>query len=131
MVLEQRGELEQAGMRFQASILEEALGSRPDDIEILRFLAHAYSVLGRREEGLKVDLRLVELLPRDPRARYNLACSYALAGRNPEASQALRQAVVLGFEDLDLLRRDPDLDALREDPAYREACEQIEKRRAK
>ena len=77
---EQPEGLELAGVRFQIGIFEEALVQDPDDTEALRFLAHAYNLVGRPEDGLEADRRLVELAPDDPRARYNLACACALAG---------------------------------------------------
>jgi Flp pilus assembly protein TadD len=96
------------------------LHQAPADTEALRFLAHAYTAAGRIEDGLAADRRLADLLPRDPRVRYNLACSCALVGRIDEALEALAHACELGFDDLTLLQRDHDLDALRADPRYRE-----------
>jgi tetratricopeptide (TPR) repeat protein len=112
--------LDLAGLRFQVGIGEEVLRNTPDDTETLRFLAHAYFAIGRQEEGLATDRRLAELLPRDARVRYNLACSCALLGRKDEAFERLREACELGFDDLNLLRRDHDLDTLREDARFQE-----------
>jgi Flp pilus assembly protein TadD len=126
MAADKPSPLELAGMRFQIAILEEALREDPEDTESLRFLAHAYTGVGRLEDGLAADRRLVEILPADPRVRYNLACSCALTSRIDEALQVLSEACALGFDDLALLRRDPDLDGVRGDPRY----EQIERRLA-
>jgi len=110
--------LELAGLRFQISIFEEALGAKPDDTEALRFLSHAYAGVGRLEDGLAADRRLVELLPEDARVRYNLACSCALTRRMDEAIHELEKACDLGFDDINLMRKDRDLDPLREDSRY-------------
>ena len=122
---EQRGfkgetdrQIEQAGLRFQIGMFEVALESDADDTEALRFLAHAYGAVGRHAERLQADQRLTALLPRDPRAYYNLACSHALMGQGDEAIAALEQACGLGFSDPVLLRRDDELDSLREDPRF-------------
>ncbi len=120
MAANRPGPLQLAGLRFQISILEEALRANPNDTETLRVLAHAYTGVGRLEDGLASDRRLVELLPADPRVRYNLACSCALTGRIDEALRVLGEACALGFDDLALLRRDHDLDGLRDDPRYEE-----------
>jgi len=120
MVLEEHSEIELAGIRFQIAIFEEALDAEPMDADALRFLAHAYTVVGRIEDGLDADRRLVALLPSDPRVRYNLACSYALNGKLEEALGELQKACDLGFDDLTLLRKDKDLDALRDDPRFAE-----------
>jgi tetratricopeptide (TPR) repeat protein len=119
-MVEEPSAIDLAGLRFQIGICEEVLRADPADADALRFLAHANFAVGRQADGLAIDRRLTELLPRDPRVRYNLACSCALLGRKEEALQRLREAHELGFDDLGLLRRDPDLDSLREDPRYRE-----------
>ena len=110
--------LDLATLRFQIGIAEEVLRHTPTDTEALRFLSHAYFAVGMPEEGLAADRRLADLLPRDPRVRYNLACSCALLGRPDEALDRLREACALGFDDLNLLRRDRDLDVLRKDPRF-------------
>ena len=118
MVTAEHGPLELAGFRFQIGIFEEALADNPDDTDALRYLAHAYSVVGRQSDGLLADRRLVALLPGDPRVRYNLACSFALAGKNDEAFRTLGEACDLGFADINLMRKDQDLDSLRADVRY-------------
>ena len=65
-----------------------------------------------------MDERLVCLLPEDPVARYNLACSYALLSENKDAVRQLCKAVELGYDDLEHLRHDPDLDNIRDVPEY-------------
>ncbi len=87
MVLEEHSDLELAGIRFQIGIFEEALATDPTDTDALRYLAHAYTIVGRANDGLNADRRLVGLLPSDSRVRYNLACSCALAGRGLAASR--------------------------------------------
>jgi len=110
--------IELAGLRFQISMHEEALAGDPDDVEALRFLAHAYGLVGRVDERLTTDQKLTRLTPRDARAHYNLACSHALLGHADEAIQALESACGLGFADSVLLRRDHELDSLRSDPRF-------------
>ncbi|MHC4959652.1 MAG: TPR end-of-group domain-containing protein [Planctomycetota bacterium] len=118
MPREEPGALELAGLRFQIGIFEEALAEDPRDTDALRYLAHAYNLIGRHEDGIGIDKRLVALHPDDPRVRYNLACSFALSDRQAEALETLAQAVELGFEDINLMRKDQDLDGLRSDPRY-------------
>ena len=101
-------------------IWEEALRSEPEDLGTLSWLGHAYTRLGRIEEGLAIDLRLTALRPEDPVARYNLACSYALLRRLDEAFESLDAAVDLGYRDPAHLSEDPDLDPLRSDPRFTE-----------
>jgi len=128
MVDEQPGAIEQASLRFQVGIYEEAIGARPDDAEALRFLSHAYATLGRHAEGLRADRRLVELLPQDERARYNLACSLVADGQPEAALQTLAEAIRLGFCDLSLMRKDADLDLLRSDPRFQAVLADLARR---
>lgn len=120
MVMEKPDAIELAGIRFQIGVAEEALSAQSDDTDVLRYLAHAYTLVGRADEGLRADRRLVELLPRDARVHYNLACSYALTDKKDDALETLRKALDLGFEDLELLRNDEDLASLRTEPRYKE-----------
>ncbi|MHC4550521.1 MAG: TPR end-of-group domain-containing protein [Planctomycetota bacterium] len=128
MASDEPSPLDTASLRFQIAVLEEVLRQAPNDTEALRFLSHAYSGIGRLEEGLAADRRLVELLPTDPRVRYNLACSCALMQRKEEALAVLRQACELGFDDLALMQKDRDLDSLRDDPRYLEIERILERR---
>jgi Flp pilus assembly protein TadD len=127
---QEMSELDLAALRFQIAIYEEVLRQVPGDTEALRVLAHAYTAVGRMDDGLAADRRLVDLLPKDPRVRYNLACSCALVGRVDEALDALAQACELGFDDLTLLQRDRDLDRLRADPRYQEIERELVRRLA-
>jgi hypothetical protein len=120
-----------AGVRFQIAVWEEILERRPDDTEALRFLAHAYTQVGRLQDGLGADRRLAKLLPHDPRVRYNLACSLALAGDCAAAIAELNRACQLGFDDLKLLRRDQDFESLRDHPDFLAVCDQLERGEAK
>ena len=120
--------LELAGIRFQIGIFEEVIAGAPEDTDALRYLAHAYNLMGRVDDGLATDRRLVDLLPDDPRARYNLACACALADRREEALEVLQESVRLGFLDLQRLRTDHDLDSLRADPRYVEIEQRLARR---
>jgi thiol-disulfide isomerase/thioredoxin len=53
-----------------------------------------------------------------PAILYNEACVLALQGETEKAMAALEDAFNSGFQDLDLLTKDPDLDALRSLPAF-------------
>jgi hypothetical protein len=105
---------------FDIDFFEGVLARNGGAVEVLRVLAELASQKGLVTRALELDRRLVEALPNDFLARYNLACSLALAGRADEAIDALSTAILLGYDDLAHLEVDPDLDSLREHPAYRE-----------
>ena len=110
--------LERAKLRFQIGMCEEALQDDEPSIEVLQFLAQAYTLVGRYEDGLRADRRLVDLCPEDAGVHYNLACSLALTGAREAAFDALGHAVDVGFEDAELLTSDDDLCSLRADPRF-------------
>ena len=103
------------GQEFLASIYGVSARRHPENLEVLAELGHVYTRLGRYEEGLEVDRRLVAHAPEDPLHRYNLACSLALLGRTDSALDALEHAVDLGYDDLKFLAAD-DVSSLRAHP---------------
>lgn len=106
------------GRRFQISVYEAHLESKPDDADVLEALGHLFTKSGRHKEGLATDQRLVELRPSEPVAHYNLACSLALVGDLDGALTRLRVALDMGFRDLVFIRKDRDLRTLRGDPRF-------------
>jgi hypothetical protein len=118
--------LELAGLVFDTAMLESCLRRDPDDTEVLAELAEACTRLRRFRRGLQLDRRLVRRHPKDPIARYNLACSLVLTGDLPGATRELLAAARLGYRDFDHLLRDPDLRRLRRDPSFAELRAQLE-----
>lgn len=120
------GAFDRATARFEAGLFEVALESSPDDLELLLALGSAYSRLGDVQKSLEVDLRLVSARPDEPIFHYNLACSYSLVGELDSAFASLRDAIRLGYTDLQHLTMDRDLDNLRRDRRFREIVEELE-----
>lgn len=116
-------------LEFEAllPVYEQVREDDPNDLVALRWLGHAYTRLGRIQEGLEVDLRLVELIPNEPVAWYNLGCSFAMLGQKGEALEALERAAVMGFADPDAYRADPDLESLRKDRRFLALLERLER----
>lgn len=110
-----RGPLGRSAKLFEAGVLELLLVEKPESAELLAALGQVWAELGRREDGLLVDQRLVGLRPEDPVCRYNLACSLCRLGRLDDACAALLAALDLGFTDAAHLLQDDDLAALRDD----------------
>lgn len=111
--------LEHLGLEFLADFLGRASARHPARLETLAELATTLTRLGRLEEGLAADQRLVRLVPDDPTAHYNLACSLALLDRKETALDALERAFELGYRDAEHLAADVDLDGLRGEPRFR------------
>lgn len=108
-------------MRFFESVLKRDAAYT----EVVELLGSLYTKHGRIADGLKMDRRLVRLLPKNATAHYNLACSLALLKRKAAAIRSLRQAVQLGYTDFDWMQQDPDLDGLKKDPAFGSLLEQL------
>ena len=120
--------MDRLGLEFQADVYGIEVRERPQNAPALICLGMVLTQLGRYEEGLAVDRKLVELHPDDPSAHYNLACSLALVGERALALAALADAVRLGYDDGPHLACDLDLESLRLEPKFHELLAALEKR---
>ncbi len=103
---------------FEIKFFETVLKRDPSYADVVEILGGLYTKHGRIVDGLRMDRRLVRLLPSNATAHYNLACSLALVKRKAAALRSLRQAVELGYRDFDWMQQDPDLDGLKEHPDF-------------
>ncbi len=106
-------------LEFDIDFYERLLIRKADSVDVLRILAELVSRKGLVKRAVELDRRLVELMPDDFLARYNLACSLARASRPDEAIDSLSRAILLGYDDLSHMETDPDLESLREHPDFR------------
>jgi len=119
------GELERIGLEFQADFFAGVVERFPENLEALGELALHLTLLGRVEEGLAIDERLVRAAPEDPMVRYNLACSLCLNGRLLEALDTLEEAAQLGYDDAAHMLLDEDLAALRKEQRFQRLAHRI------
>jgi len=98
--------------RVELEFLEGVRRRIGDEPDLLRAMGDLYTRTGRYAEALEADRKLVELLPEDAMAWYNLACSLALVGRATDALDSLERAVELGYDDPEWMSRDEDLKSL-------------------
>ena len=103
---------------FEMRFFESVLRRDPAYTEVVEILGGLYTKHGRIADGLRMDRKLVKLLPANATAHYNLACSLALSKRKSDALRSLRQAVELGYSDFDWMQQDPDLDGLKSHPGF-------------
>ena len=85
---------------FDIDFFEKLLARNGDSVEVLRTLGELVSKKGDVQRALEIDRRLVERLPDDFLARYNLACSQALAGRPDEAIDSLSREAASSLVDV-------------------------------
>lgn len=110
---------------FEMRFFESVLKREPAYTEVVEILGGLYTKHGRIADGLRMDRKLVKLLPQNATAHYNLACSLALSKRKNDALRSLRQAVELGYKDIDWMQQDPDLDGLKALPAFHALLTQL------
>lgn len=110
---------------FEMAFFESVLRRAPQYTEVIEILGGLYTKHGRIADGLRMDRRLVRLLPENATAHYNLACSLALMKRKGDALRALQRAVELGYRDFDWMAQDPDLEDLKEQPEFTALLEQL------
>ncbi|MCC6474790.1 MAG: hypothetical protein IT514_13710 [Burkholderiales bacterium] len=110
---------------FEMTFFESVLRRAPDYTEVVEILGGLYTKHGRIADGLRMDRKLVRLLPENATAHYNLACSLALLKRKPDALRALNRAVELGYKDFDWMAQDPDLEGLKEHPEFVALLDQL------
>jgi tetratricopeptide (TPR) repeat protein len=103
---------------FDIEFYGQVLKRNQDYLDVLRCQGQLLSRKGLHQQALEVDRRLVKLAPGDGVAHYNLGCSLALVGCSSDAIDALRQALLRGYNDYEYLETDRDLDSLRDTPAY-------------
>lgn len=110
---------------FEIGFFEAVLRRNRNYSDVVEILGGLYTKHGRIADGLRMDRRLVRLLPDNATAHYNLACSLALSRRRTDALRSLRQAVALGYRDFDWMQQDPDLESLKNRPAFQALLEEL------
>ena len=110
---------------FEMRFFESVLKRDSAYTEVVEILGGLYTKHGRIADGLRMDRKLVRLLPQNATAHYNLACSLALSKRKTAALRSLQHAVKLGYNDLDWLQQDPDLDGLKQHPGFNALISQL------
>ncbi len=110
---------------FEIGFYESVLRRDPTYAEVIEILGGLYTKSGRIADGLKMDRKLVRLLPTNPTAHYNLACSLALSKRKSDALRSLQAAVALGYDDFDWMSQDPDLEDLKNDPTFKSLIQKL------
>lgn len=110
---------------FEINFYESILRRDPSYTDVVEILGGLYTKVGRVADGLKMDRKLVRLLPDNATAHYNLACSLALSKRRADALRSLKRAVALGYDDADWMTQDPDLDDLKKLPEFTQLLEQL------
>lgn len=111
---------------FEIGFFESILRRDPTYTEVIEILGGLYTKTGRIADGLRMDRKLVRLMPENATAHYNLACSLALSKRPGDALRSLRKAVDLGYTDIDWMVQDPDLEGLKDRKDFQKLVARLE-----
>ena len=105
-----------------------AWGQATSQGEIRKVAGRFADAVEAEDWGRAIELghRLVELSPRNHVHPYNLACTYARAGRSEEALAWLERAAAGGFSNPRLMEGDGDLEGLRGDSRFHGALERVQ-----
>ncbi len=99
----------------------------PDDPALRIQIGNGFLEEGRYARAAEQYRRAIGLAPQNATAWYNLACALSRLEKIKQAVKALRKAVDCGFDDLEWLKKDPDLDNLRAHRLYTEFIRSLEK----
>ncbi len=113
---------------FEINFFESLLEKGPGDTDIVEILGGLYTKTGRIDDGLRMDKKLVSLLPESPTAHYNLACSLALKKRESDAIKTLQKAVDLGYKDALWMNDDPDLTLIKGHPSFAKIISELKEK---
>jgi protein O-GlcNAc transferase len=106
----------------QASIdnFRKAISLKRDSVEARYGLIMALSRKQDYDQALKVMQEIRSLQPDKPETYYNLACIYAKKNDTGESVKSLKKAIDMGFNNWDLIKKDPDLENARGTTAMNE-----------
>lgn len=112
---------------FEIKFYEGILKHRPNFVNVLVSLGDAYTKKGFYKEGLVLDSKMVTLRPEDPYANYNLACSLSLLKQLDKSLEALKRAILFGYDDFSYMMKDADLENLRKSPGFKDFYRKLQK----
>jgi TolB-like protein/class 3 adenylate cyclase/Tfp pilus assembly protein PilF len=120
IVYEKLGEKEKYSelMENAFEVFPRYLSKYPDDARAHMYHAVTLTLNGKDQQARDEAAKALELSPDDPVMMFNAACFYARLGEKELALKMVINAVSIGFEQYEWLRRDPDLDSIRNEPEF-------------
>jgi len=112
-----------ASCKHSIKVAEQYLTLNPDDALAMSRVANDYIYLGDVEKGLEWADRGYAVSPNV--CRYNVACSYVLAGKPDRALDLLEQHAQSGAVNTEWLMKDSDWDAVRDHPRFKALLEMV------
>jgi len=121
------GRMEESNQAFQDGITlaRDHLRLNPDDARAWYLGAGALINLGDVDTGLEWIEKALAIDSENPLTLYNVAASYAQAGKTDDAIEMVERAVAKGFTYKPAYENDPDLGAIREDPRFKALLDRL------
>ncbi len=109
------GDIYQSGgdLGKAAENYERVVSIEPLNIHALNRLSRIYSDWGEYEKALDAMEKVIKVQPDIADTYYNIACIYAKQNKVDESISWLKQAIEKGFNNWDLLKKDPDIASIR------------------
>jgi len=79
------------------------------------------------QKGKDMLLKILNLVPGDKIALYNLACAESLLGNVTEAIATLEQSIDAGYHDLSHMINDPDFNNIKDTEGFKKLVKKLEK----
>ncbi len=114
-----------ATRRLAMKIISERLELNPDDGRALTLAATNSSKLGDVDKALEYAERTLAVDHDDPMLLYNVACVYAVLGKNDLALDSLESAVDRGLGHKAWIDHDSDLDSIRSHPRFQKVVDAV------
>jgi adenylate cyclase len=116
------GRMADAREAFQDCLqrVEHHLQLNPDDARAVYLGSCCLGGLGDDVHALDWADRALAMDPEEASVLYNVACTYALAGKTDKAIDCLEKAMRQGFGHIQWIENDPDLASLRDNPRFNE-----------
>lgn len=99
---------------------EQALVLKPDLFAVANTLGGVLVEKGEYDKALAIFIKILDAVPDDIEARYNMARLFAAKGDEQEAGKWLDKAVAAGFSDIRSLVWDLEFDKIRNSPDFME-----------
>ena len=96
-----------------------------DDPAVLSYLSRAYSLAGKREDGMKVVAQMHEIAKQRYVPAYGFGFAYAALGDKEQAFQWLERSFQDRGWEISYLKVDPAMDSLRSDPRFNELVRRV------
>jgi tetratricopeptide (TPR) repeat protein len=100
-------------VKSRIGLVQKALATQPGNAQLIQLLVMLYVKIADYDNAATNLKKLANLNPEKPDIYYNIACMYAKMENVDESLKWLEFSVRKGFNNWELIRKDPDLENIR------------------